>query len=560
VRETKEPLRAVPRRATFVGIVVLTALVVFCLDRLESEMATRRLQAALARTSHDLTLHFAHFFRERAMALEMLIEAVNESGLHADPEPVHQFAALGDGALGPLDGAQFAMLLDEEVNPVATWHRDAMDVSWRTLFVRYHKVLREVVTRAKREGGIAVSKAVPVPEGDFIFFVATPASCIGSERVTAAAACYYLWRPACRLFNIGLDREYLVFLKDPYDTIISDRTLLPSDRARYRTTFWSGDAFWSLYVHPGPAAGSASNLARMVIWGLGLILLLGFSLFYLLLAEKNNALAAYSRNVEQKARTIASINKKLMSMNQELDDFTYTVAHDLKEPLRGIEGLTRLLEDECGSKLDAAGREYLTLIKQSGLRMQRLVGDLLRLARTTRRSYPSEDVDFNELVAEVLAQFRYDVQRSGARITTRGHLPTLRVDRVRIAEVFHNLISNALKFRGDRPPQIEIGCERVPEGHLFWVRDNGIGIAPEDRERIFHLFCRGSNGNGAQGSGVGLAICKKIVERHGGTIWVESEPGAGTRVCFTLRGTPGTRQATSPTERARTAPWIGAPS
>lgn len=551
MRQTRLQGQVTSRRATFVGIIALTALVVFCLDRLEADLASRRLQAALARTSHDLTLHFTHFFKERTTALEMLVDEVSRNAPVGDPE-ARRFASLADNLLGPLDGSQFAMLLDGDANPVVVWNKSGAPVPWRTLFVRYHTVLSEAMSRAIASDGVAVSRAVPIPEGDYIFFVATRTSIHGCDRVKAATACYSLWQPACRLFNIGRESEYLVFIKDPYDTILSNCSLLPSHVARHRTTFWSGDSYWSLYVHPGPTASSVSNLARMVIWGLGLVLLLGISLFYLVLAEKNNALAAYGREFEEKARKIAEINRKLIRLNKELDDFACTVAHDLKEPLRGIEGLSRLLEEEYGERLDEAGREYLAHIRDSGLRMQRLVGDLLRIARTTR-SYPSQEVDFNDLLAEVIERFRYDVKHSGARIHVRGRLPTMWVDRVRMAEVFHNLISNALKFSADRPPVVEIGSERTPEGHLFWVRDNGIGIPPDEHERIFRLFCRGSNGNGTQGSGVGLAICKKIVERHGGSIWVESERGKGTRVCFSLPERRSIRPNTRLEETVRSA-------
>jgi len=282
------------------------------------------------------------------------------------------------------------------------------------------------------------------------------------------------------------------------------------------------------------SGGRGPTFARAALWGLGALLILGFVLFHFMFEAKNRELKEHNHRMKQQARASQEANEKLLRANQELDDFSYTVSHDLKEPLRGIEGLTRLLLDEYGDKLDDTGREYLGFIRDSGVRMRRLVDDLLKLSRISRRKYPYEMVNFNELVREVLEALGYAIRERRAGVEVQQGLPHVSCDRVRMAELFQNLVSNALKFTNGREPVIRIGCEEQPSAYLFWVRDNGIGISAEDRERVFLVFQRLQAGKEAGGTGVGLTICKRIVERHGGRIWVESEPAVGSRFCFTL--------------------------
>jgi light-regulated signal transduction histidine kinase (bacteriophytochrome) len=271
---------------------------------------------------------------------------------------------------------------------------------------------------------------------------------------------------------------------------------------------------------------------------LGLTMILGFMLFYFLLSEKHAALAEQNANYLSQVRYVEQLNKKLVNTNRELDDFGYVISHDLKEPIRGIEGIAGLLLTEYRDKLDDTATECISNIRESALRMRRLVDDLLRLSRASRRSYPYQDVNVNELVREVLETFRCSIQEKGAQVKVQDVIPTVTCDRVRFSEVLQNLISNALKFTNGKKPVVEIGHVMQGDEHLLWVQDNGLGIPKDDHKRVFGVFQRLHPEAQCDGTGVGLTICKRVIEQHGGRIWVESEPGKGTRLCLTLPSRP----------------------
>ena len=313
---------------------------------------------------------------------------------------------------------------------------------------------------------------------------------------------------------------------------------------------------WTVHVRPAARGGASYVFSRVALWGLSAALILSFLLFYFLLAEKNAELEKVNRMTAEQVRAATEVNKRLLRANRELDDFTYVVSHDLKEPLRGVEGLSRLLLEEYGDKLDDTAREYLDSIRGSGKRMRRLVADLLRLSRSTRKQYPYVMVGFNELVSEVLETLQYSTTQKGARIEVQPNLPSVLSDRVRIMELFQNLVSNAIKFNESRPPVVKIGHRENATEHLFWVSDNGVGIPPDGRERIFQIFRRLHGDESVDGTGVGLTICKRIVERHGGRIWVEEATEGGSRFCFTLPKQPLSAHAS--TERPDRSPADGA--
>ncbi len=244
--------------------------------------------------------------------------------------------------------------------------------------------------------------------------------------------------------------------------------------------------------------------------------------------------------VQQRTAELEAANTRLQRTtadlarsNQELEQFAYVASHDLQEPLRAVAGYLSLLEKELGEQLDERGRHHLTGAVQGAQRMHTLISDLLALSRVGTRGQKFEAADLNAVLDHAIEGLSASVQETGATIT-RDPLPTVRVDAGQAALVFQNLIGNALKFRSERRPEIHVGAERQSGQWIISVRDNGIGIEPQYFERIFMIFQRLHTRRKYPGTGIGLAICKKIVQRHGGSIWVESEPGRGSTFYFAI--------------------------
>jgi PAS domain S-box-containing protein len=230
--------------------------------------------------------------------------------------------------------------------------------------------------------------------------------------------------------------------------------------------------------------------------------------------------------------TIAK-SQEIEARNKELDDFTYVVSHDLKEPLISVEGYAKILNDEYGATLDEAGQQFLRSILDACSHMKRLIEDLLQLSRVGKLSEMKHEVDLNKLIAEVLEELHFSIQERRAQVTVAKNLPKVLSVEPYVKVIFRNLISNALKFCDKAIPVIEIGA-RSAESPIFYVRDNGIGIPPEYHEKIFLIFQRLHKREDYEGTGAGLTITKKIIEVHGGRIWVESTPGMGSTFYFTL--------------------------
>jgi PAS domain S-box-containing protein len=228
----------------------------------------------------------------------------------------------------------------------------------------------------------------------------------------------------------------------------------------------------------------------------------------------------------------------LKRSNEDLERFAYVASHDLKEPLRMVILFSQLLEQNYKGKLGTDADEYIGYIVEGGTRMGDLVNDLLDYARVTSTGKAFEPTDMNEAMQEALSNLEVSIQESGARIES-GPLPTVLADRSQMNLVFQNLLSNAIKFRKGPAPSIAIGAARQGGDWVFSVRDDGIGIDPEFRDKIFEIFQRLHARTEYSGTGVGLAICKRIVERHGGTIWVESASGTGSTFFFTIPGEQG---------------------
>jgi PAS domain S-box-containing protein len=238
---------------------------------------------------------------------------------------------------------------------------------------------------------------------------------------------------------------------------------------------------------------------------------------------------------EQKslAETLNSKNIDLERSNKELEQFAYVASHDLQEPLRMVSSYMQLLESRYKDKLDQDAKEFIGYAVDGALRMQRLIQDLLAFSRVGTRGKPFAPVDTNAVLDEALLNLTLALEEADAKID-QGELPTVFADKDQLVQLFQNLIANAVKFRGDKRPVIAISVQNLDGFAQFAVRDNGIGFDPKHTDRIFILFQRLNPREEYEGTGIGLAICKKIVERHGGQIWAESEVGKGSTFYFTL--------------------------
>ncbi|MGH7929301.1 MAG: sensor histidine kinase, partial [Candidatus Binatia bacterium] len=219
--------------------------------------------------------------------------------------------------------------------------------------------------------------------------------------------------------------------------------------------------------------------------------------------------------------------------NTELEQFAYVASHDLQEPLRMITGYTNLLAKRYSGKLDQDADEFMAFAVNGAKRMQVLINDLLSYSRVGTSGKALTRTNCAETFARTLSSFQLAIKESGATIT-HDDLPTVMADETQMGQLFQNLLGNAIKYRGNRPPEIHVGCRRDGGWWLFSVKDNGIGIDPQYTDRIFVIFQRLHSGDEYSGTGIGLAICKKIVERHGGKIWIESELGQGATCYFRL--------------------------
>ena len=224
---------------------------------------------------------------------------------------------------------------------------------------------------------------------------------------------------------------------------------------------------------------------------------------------------------------------ELARSNQELEQFAYVASHDLQEPLRMVAAYTELLAERYGGKLDAQADRYIHYAADGARRMQTLIQDLLAFSRVGRQQAEFAAVNFEEVVDLAIANLQTVIAESQAIIKREG-LPRVAAVQSLMVQVFQNLISNAIKFRGNSTPCVEIAAERSSRQWTFSVADNGIGIAPEHREEVFAIFKRLHTRQEYPGNGIGLALCRKIIERHGGNIWVTSEPGKGSIFRFTL--------------------------
>ena len=235
----------------------------------------------------------------------------------------------------------------------------------------------------------------------------------------------------------------------------------------------------------------------------------------------------------QITKELAEKNQELNTANKQLENFAYTVSHDLQEPLRSINLFTQLLEQEYSEKLDEQAKEYMSYIMGSAIRMQTLIRDVLDYSRLGKEQQTYFDIDLNQLIKTVLIDLQGIIQETETEVVI-GDLPTVAVNPTEICQLLSNLISNAIKFKGEQKPRIEIESQLQGDYWLFTVRDNGIGIEPQYQERVFEAFKRLHSQEQYSGSGVGLAICQKVIENHQGYIGVKSKLGEGSTFYFTL--------------------------
>ncbi len=248
------------------------------------------------------------------------------------------------------------------------------------------------------------------------------------------------------------------------------------------------------------------------------------------------AVCGISTDITERKRSekaLARQTEELARSNEELERFAYVASHDLQEPLRMVVSYLQLLERRYQGQLDATANEFIGYAVDGASRMQTLIRDLLSYSRVGTRTQAFALTDSAAMVDKAIANLQMAIAESSA-IITHDPLPEVMVDASQFAQLFQNLMGNAIKFHGEQPPQIHVSAERIADGWQFSVRDNGIGIEPEYTERIFVIFQRLHRRADYPGTGIGLAICKKIVERHGGRLWIESELGQGSVFYFTI--------------------------
>jgi len=232
-------------------------------------------------------------------------------------------------------------------------------------------------------------------------------------------------------------------------------------------------------------------------------------------------------------KELKHLSDELQRSNEDLNRFASAAAHDLQEPLRGIEGFIKLLEKRYKGKLDKKADEFIDYVVDDVNRMQRLIKDLLEYSRVSSKGKAFGPVNCSVVLEQALSNIRTALEESGAAVTY-DPLPTVMGDEGQLISLFQNLIGNAIKFRSLEPLKIHVSAKREGNEWIVSVRDTGIGIDPKQAERIFVIFQRLHTRQEYPGTGIGLAICKRIVERHGGRIWVESNPGTGATFYFTI--------------------------
>ncbi|WP_306054553.1 sensor histidine kinase [Natronococcus wangiae] len=262
--------------------------------------------------------------------------------------------------------------------------------------------------------------------------------------------------------------------------------------------------------------------------------------------RKKYELEKQNERLKRTERRLEEAVSELETSNERLEEFAYAVSHDLQEPLRMVTSYLELLERRYEDELDEEGEEFVAFAVDGAERMGSMIDGLLAYSRVQTQGNPFEPVDLNAVLGDVRTDLQFKIEETDADVTSEP-LPTVRGDESQLRQVFQNLLSNAIAYSGDEPPRIRVAAERraapgaAENDGATWtisVSDDGIGIDSDDQDRIFEIFQRlRAIDEGKTGSGIGLAVCKRVVERHGGEIWVDSEPGEGSTFSFTLLDT-----------------------
>ncbi len=251
------------------------------------------------------------------------------------------------------------------------------------------------------------------------------------------------------------------------------------------------------------------------------------------IAERKKVEEELQRHQRQLEEMVTERTAELTRSNKELELFAYITSHDLQEPLRMVTSYLQLIEKRYANKLDEDGNEFITFAVEGAKRMQTLINDLLKYSRVGTRKKEFTQVNCMKVLSDTLNNLEIAIEESKANIT-HDSLPIVKGDETQLRQLFQNLIGNAIKFRGEKPPQIHVGVKELEEKWQFSIHDNGIGIEEKYFERIFQVFQRLHGRKEFSGNGIGLAVCKKIVEKHGGEIDLQSTPGEGTTFIFTI--------------------------
>ncbi|MFC4440309.1 ATP-binding protein [Halostagnicola sp. GCM10023398] len=276
-----------------------------------------------------------------------------------------------------------------------------------------------------------------------------------------------------------------------------------------------------------PAAG-IENIDRSVLILTGFGTAAGFGVGRYDAQAKSRA-----REIELQNQKLQQIQDELEESNKRLEHFAYAASHDLQEPLRMISSYLQLIENRYANELDEDGEEFLEYAIDGSKRMKEMIDGLLEYSRVNTQGKPLEPVDLNDIVTDARKNLEIQIRESNADIEC-DELPRVNGDASQLRQLFQNLFSNAIEYSGDQPPRVDVFAERTGEKWKLSVRDDGIGIDPKDQDHIFDVFERLHSHEEHAGTGIGLALCKRITERHDGEIWVDSEPGEGATFSFTL--------------------------
>jgi signal transduction histidine kinase len=336
----------------------------------------------------------------------------------------------------------------------------------------------------------------------------------------------------CR--RVDNEPEYLAVLQEGCDVILASGTLSGREPARaLRLLSESGTDTPFVVIGEAPDGGEPGGTADGRLAGLGPLIARAIA-EKVMRAQKARMEAELSRSREYYRR----LAEELARSNKDLEDFAYVASHDLQEPLRMVSSYAELLAERYMGRLGPDADEFIGFITEGVGRMQVLIRDLLAYSRVSTRSRDFVSTDSGTVFEKALDNLRAAILESGVSVT-RGALPVVQADPGQLAQVFQNLIGNSIKFRRAEAPFVRVAAEESAGEWTFSVADNGIGIDPQYHQCIFNLFNRLHTTQEYGGTGIGLAVCKKIVERHGGRTWVESTAGEGSTFHFTISKTNG---------------------